>query len=108
MESSFVFFSTFVISVLQFALKQLQKEYNKIPGEVEANDETSCKGSLNSVIFGVLKPGGVLLPKSEPLECESWENDKQVQAVVDRDVYSARYSRLTDDKAWFFSKVESW
>ena len=66
---------TLAISVLQYVLKQWQKEYNKIQvkkeshSEVEANDEPCCKGS---------RPG---------------------QPVVDRNVYSARYSRWDDDKA---------
>ena len=39
--------------------------------EVEANDEPYCKGSLNSVIFGVRKPGEEKVWKSKSLECES-------------------------------------
>ena len=54
------------------------------------NDESYCKGSLNSVIFGIRKPREEKQWKSESLECES----------DDRDVYSALYSRWDDDKAW--------
>ena len=41
--------------------------------KIEANDEPSRKGSLNSVIFRVRKTGKEKLWKSEPVECESWE-----------------------------------
>ena len=39
--------------------------------EIAANDKSYCKGSLNSVIFGVRKPWEEELWKSESLECET-------------------------------------
>ena len=35
-----------------------------------------------------------------PWSAKTEKNDRPVQPVVDRDVYSARYSRCVDDKAW--------
>ena len=96
--------STLAISVLQFVLKQWQKEYNKIQGrkshsEVEANDEPCCKGST-------LSSSASESPEKKSYESQSrWsakaeKNDRTGRPVVDRDVYSARYSRWDDDKAW--------
>ena len=35
-----------------------------------------------------------------PWSAKAEKNDRTGQPVVDRDVYSARYSRWDDDKAW--------
>ena len=47
-------------------------KWRKSHSKVKTNDECDCKGSLNSVTFGIRKPGEEKLWKSESLECESW------------------------------------
>ena len=53
--------STLAISVLQIVLKRCQKKRKKNQvkshSEVKTNDEFDCKGTLNSVIFCIRKPG---------------------------------------------------
>ena len=39
-----------------------------------------------------------------PWSAKAEKNDRTGRPVVDRDVYSARYSRWDDDKAWFFEE----
>ena len=47
-----------VLGLLKSGKNAKRFRRRKSHSEVEANDEPCCKGSLNSVIFGVRKPGG--------------------------------------------------
>ena len=45
-------------------------------------------------------PGKKSYESQSPWSANAEKNDRPGQPVVDRDVYSARYSRWDDDKAW--------
>ena len=83
--------------------------------EIAANDESHCKGSLESVIFGIRKPGEEKPWKSKSKSAKTEKEDRTGQPVVgsdprtvsghyheqfDENSFSARHSKLDDDKAW--------
>ena len=101
-------FSSTVCSEVMSKRTQQELRWRKSHSEVEANDESYCKGSLNSVIFGVRKPGEEKLWKSESLgvrklrnmieRCNPLSAVTQVTSTVHHhkqfveSSYSARYS----------------
>ena len=93
--------------------------------EIATNDESFCKGSLESVIFGVRKPGEEKLWKSEPWSAKAEKEDRTGQPVVGSDPrtapgyyheqftessFSARCSEWDDNKAWSSQawKADKW
>ena len=100
--------SILATSVLQFVLKQWQKEYNKIQGK-KGSQRSRCQwwallqGFRQICHLRRVKPQGRKAMKVRaPGVRKLGKMIDRVPGhpVVDRDVYSARYSRWNDDKAW--------
>ena len=101
-------YSTLAISVLQFC-SEVMSERERIQqdsGEERATAKSRPMMSLIARAPSTLSSSASESPVKKGYESQSpWsakaeKNDRTVQPVVDRDVYSARHSRWDGDKAW--------
>ena len=92
---------------LQFVLKRWHKDYNKIQGKKER--VTAKSRPMMSLIARAPStlsssasesPGKISYGNQNPCSAKAEKDDRTRQPVVDRYVYSARYSVSDDDKAW--------
>ena len=91
MESSCCVCSILAISVLQCALHTMAKRsstrsrWRTSHSKIATNDESCCKGSFNSLMFGVRKPGKKSYGSQSPWSAKAGKDDRTEQPVVNRD-----------------------
>ena len=105
-ESSFVFVQHWPFQFCQFVLKRWHKEIQQDSGEERVTAKSRPMMSLVARAPSALlssaseSQGKRSYGNQDPWSAKSEREDRKEQPVVDRDVYSARYSRWDDDKAW--------